>query len=96
VLYSPPYPSTDNPIERWGGILELQGNGTPLRTVDTRLEWAQSMTWKGLKPRVTLRRKVYAKGVTLSKTARQAGAARLQRNPLLPKWDLLLHPVCAP
>ena len=59
------------------------------------------MTWKGLKPVVELSRKVYAKGVTLSKTAMQAVEARLERNPLLPqmgyshsprqsnlKWDI--------
>jgi hypothetical protein len=59
------------------------------------LAWAQSMTWKGLKPVVDLSRKVYAKGVTLGKTARQAVEARLVRNPLLPKWDILIHPARA-
>ena len=46
LLYFPPYHSKDNPIERCWGILELHGNGTRLREVDTRLAWAQSMTWK--------------------------------------------------
>ena len=59
------------------------------------LEWAQSMTWKGIKPVVELSRKVYAKGVTLSKTARQAVEARLERNPLFPKWAILILPVRA-
>jgi hypothetical protein len=44
---------------------------------------------------VALSRKVYAKGVTLSKTAMQAVEARLERNPLLPKWDILIHPTGA-
>jgi hypothetical protein len=95
LLYSPPYHSKYNPIERCWGILELHWNGTQLRTVDTLLEWAQSMTWKGLKPVVELSRKVYAKGVTLSKTAMQAVEARLERNPFLPKWDILIHPARA-
>lgn len=95
LLYYPPYHSKYNPSERCWGILELHWNGTQLRTVDTRLEWAQSMTWKGLKPVVELSRKVYAKGVTLSKTAMQAVEARLERNPLLPKWDILIHPARA-
>jgi Rhodopirellula transposase DDE domain len=95
LLYYPPYHSKYNPIERCWGILELHWNGTQLRTVDTLLEWAQSMTWKGLKPVVELSRKVYAKGVTLSKTAMQAVEARLERNPLLPKWDILIHPARA-
>jgi hypothetical protein len=93
--YYPPYHSKYNPIERCWGILELHGNGTQLRTVDTMLEWAKRMTWKGIKPVVELSRKVYAKGVTLSKTAMQALEARLERNPLLPKWDILIHPARA-
>lgn len=92
LLYYPPYHSKYNPIERCWGILELHWNGTQLRTVDTMLEWAKNMTWKGLKPIVTLSRKVYAKGVTLSKSAMQAVEARLERNPLLPKWDILIYP----
>jgi DDE family transposase len=95
LLYYPPYHSKYNPLERGWGMLELPGNGTQLRTVATRLEWAHSMTWTGLKPVVELRRKVYAKGVTLSKTALQAVEARLERNPLLPKWDILIHPARA-
>ena len=95
LLYYPPYHSKYNPIERCWGILELHWNGTQLRDADTMLAWAKSMTWKGLKPVVALSRKVYAKGVTLSKTAMQAVEARLERNPLLPKWDILIHPVRA-
>jgi hypothetical protein len=32
----------------------------------TKLEWAKSMTWKGIKPIVTLSRKTYANGVSQS------------------------------
>lgn len=95
LLYYPPYHSKYNPIERCWGILELHWNGTQLRDADTMLEWAKRMTWKGIKPVVELTRKVYAKGVTLSKTAMQAVEARLERNPLLPKWDILIHPARA-
>jgi Rhodopirellula transposase DDE domain len=95
LLYYPPYHSTYNPIERCWGILELHWNGTQLRDAETMLEWAKRMTWKGLKPVVELSRKVYAKGVTLSKTAMQAVEARLERNPLLPTWDILIHPTRA-
>jgi hypothetical protein len=93
LLYYPPYHSKYNPIERCWGILELHWNGTQLHTVDTMLESTQSMTWKGIKPVVELNRKVYAKGVRLAKTAMQAVEARLERNPLLPKWDILIHPI---
>jgi len=95
LLYYPPYHSKYNPIERCWGILELHWNGTQLRDAETMLEWAKRMTWKGLKPVVDLSRKVYATGVTLSKTAMQAVEARLERNPLLPKWDILIHPTRA-
>jgi hypothetical protein len=95
LLSYPPYHSKYNPIERCWGMLELHGNGTQLRDVDTMLEWAKGMTWKGITPIVTLSRKVYAKGVTLSKTTMQAVEARLERNSLLPKWDILIHPVRA-
>ena len=92
LLYYPPYHSKYNPIERCGGILELHWNGTQLRDVNTMLEWAQRMTWKGIKPIVKLSRQVYAKGVTLGKIAMQKVEARLERNPLLPKWDILIQP----
>jgi hypothetical protein len=85
LLYYPPYHSKYNPIERCWGILELHWNGTQLRDVQTLLEWAKSMTWKGLHPLVTLSHKVYAKGVTLTKTAMQAVEARLERNPPVTK-----------
>jgi transposase len=95
LLYHPPYHSKYNPIERCWGILELHWNGTQLRDTDTMLEWAKSMTWKGLKPVVELSRQMYAKGVKLSKTAMRAVEERLERNPLLPKWDILIHPLRA-
>lgn len=50
------------------------------------------MTWKGIHPVVDLTRKVYEKGVALSKQAVAAVEARLERNPLLPKWDILIQP----
>src|SRR6185436_144177 len=47
LLYYLPYHSKYNPIERCWGILEVHWNGTKLIDVETMLEWAQSMTWKG-------------------------------------------------
>lgn len=57
------------------------------------LGWAKSMTWKGISPVVELSRKMYQKGVSLSKGDMQEVEARLERNPLLPKWDILIRPV---
>jgi hypothetical protein len=95
LVYYPPYHSKYNPIERCWGILELHWNGTKLIDVEMMLEWAKSMTWKGIHPIVELSRKVYQKGVTLSKSAMRTVEARLERHPRLPKWDILIHPTSA-
>ena len=92
LLYYPPYHSKYNPIERCWGILELHWNGTKLVDVETMVEWAKSMTWKGIHPIVERSRKVYHKGGTLSKWAMREVEARLERHPELPKWDILIHP----
>jgi hypothetical protein len=92
LLYYPPYHSKYNPVERCWGILERHWNGAKLVDAETLLGWAGSMTWKGLAPTVELSRKVYEKGVSLSKDAMRAVEARLIRNPLLPKWDILIKP----
>ena len=92
LLYYPPYHSKYNPIERCWGILEQHWNGTKLIDVETMLEWAKSMTWKGLHPVVELSRQIYQKGITLSNKAMKAVEARLERHPELPKWDILIKP----
>ena len=94
LLYYPPYHSKYNPVERCWGILEKHWNGAKLIDSQTMLAWAKSMTWKGVHPVVELSRTVYEKGVSLSKHAMQAVEARLQRNPMLPKWDILIRPAC--
>ena len=52
------------------------------------------MTWKGIHPVVELSRKLYKKGISLSKETMQAVEARLERHPELPKWDILIRPAC--
>jgi hypothetical protein len=76
LLSDPPYPSTYNPIERCWGMMAWHGHGAQLIDVETMREWAKRMTWKGVHPVVELSRKVYAKGVSLSKAARRAVEAR--------------------
>ena len=93
LLYYPSYHSKYNPIERCWGILEQHWNGTKLLDAETMLEWAKSMTWKGLHPVVELSRKVYQKGISLGKAAMQAVEARLKRDTKLPKYDILINPV---
>ena len=93
LLYFPPYHSKYSPIERCWGILEQHWNGAKLVDIETMLAWAGSMTWKGLHPIVQLSKSVYEKGVSLTKKAMKAIESRLQRNPDLPKWDILIRPV---
>jgi hypothetical protein len=95
LLYYPPYHSKYNPIERCWGVMELHWHGAQLIEAETMLEWAKRMPWKGVHPMVKLSRKVYAKGGSLSKAAMRAVEARLERNPLLPKWDILIRPAGA-
>jgi len=92
LLYYPPYHSKYNPIERCWGILELHWNGAKLTDTETMVEWAQSMTWKGLQPVVTLNTTAYKKGISLTKKVMREIEMRLERNPLLPKWDILIQP----
>jgi len=93
LLYYPPYHSKYNPIERCWGILEQHWNGAKLFDAQTMLAWAQSMTWKGLHPVIQLNQNIYEKHISLSKIEMRAVEKRLQRNPLLPKWDILITPV---
>lgn len=92
LLYYPPYHSKYNPIERCWGILECHWNGAKLIDVFTMLAWAQSMTWKGLPPVIELVQTTYQKGISLNKTEMKPIEARLERNPLLPKWDIFIRP----
>ena len=92
LLYYPPYHSKYNPIERCWGILELQWNGAKLIDVETMLGWAKKRTWKGMHPVVELSRTGYDKGIARRKAAMQAVATRLQRDPQLPKYDIVINP----
>jgi transposase len=92
LLYYPPYHSKYNPIERCWGILEQHWNGSLLSDVQTMLAWALSMTWKGFHPLVKLSKRIYDKGISLTKKAMEEIEMRLERNPLLPKWDILIQP----
>jgi hypothetical protein len=50
------------------------------------------MTWKGIHPIVVFSPNTYVKGISLSKSAMREIETRLQRNPDLPKWDILIQP----
>jgi len=92
LLYDPPDHSHDNPSESGWGLLEWQWNGAKLIAGETMLGWAKKMTWQGLHPVVALSRTVYEKGMALRRAAMQAVEARWQREPQLPKYDMLVNP----
>jgi transposase len=86
LAYYPPYHSKYNPIERSWGILENHWSGTLLNSIETTLEWAKTMTWKGINPVIELLTKVYKKGIKISKKMFKATEDRIKRNESLPKY----------
>ncbi len=92
LVYYPPYHSKYNAVERCWGILESHWNGALLIDRDTAIEWAKTMTWKGVRPIVKVLEKVFSTGVSVAKKAFGVIQQRLERNPALPKWDLRITP----
>jgi len=92
LAYYPPYHSKYNPIERTWGILENHWSGTLLNSVITTLEWAKTMTWKGLHPVVSLLETAYQKGVKVGKKLFKVIAERINRHELLPKYYMTIQP----
>lgn len=79
LAYYPPYYSKYNPIERTWGVLEQHWNGSLLDEVETVLNFAQTMTWKGKHPIVTLSERTYEKGVRLKPKEMAKLEAQVQR-----------------
>ena len=86
LIYYPPYHSKYNPVERTWAALEHHWNGTLLDSVDTVLRFAQSLTWKGKHPVVTLVSGIYQKGIKVAKKAMAVYEQRIKRLPGLEKW----------
>jgi transposase len=59
LAYYPPYHSKYNPIERVWGVLEQHWNGSLLDTCETVLKFAQTMTFRGIPPRVKFVNQTY-------------------------------------
>jgi transposase len=92
LAYYPPYHSKYNRIERCWGVLEKHWNGALLKTIETTLEWARTMTWRGIRPFVQLLDRVYATGAGLPRSLFRPIAARLERSQALPAWSLTIKP----
>ena len=93
LAYYPPYHSKYNPIERLWGVLENHWNGSLLDTVETVLNFAETMTWNGHHPVVQLVEKTYQTGVKLTKKAMAELEKRLERLPNLEKWFVCIAPI---
>ncbi len=91
LVYYPPYHSKYNPVERCWGILEGHWNGEILDSISKAVNWASTMTWKGIKPIVTLVEKAYKKGIRLTKKEMKPYENRIKRSDTLPKWDVLIE-----
>lgn len=94
LAYYPPYHSKYNPVERCWGVLEQHWEGSILDTVQTVVNFVQTMTWKGVAPIVELITATYTKGISLTRTAMKQIEAHVHRLPGLEPWfvDIL----CAP
>jgi len=77
--YYPPYFSKYNRIERTWAILENHWNGSLLSDVETVLRFAQTMTWKGKQPTVTLVTDTYKTGISLTKPEMAVYESQIQR-----------------
>ena len=93
LAYYPPYHSKYNPIERLWGVLENHWNGSLLDTVETVLNFAETMTWNGHHPVVQLVEKTYQTGVKLTQKAMAELEKRLGRLPNLEKWFVCIAPM---
>ncbi len=92
LAYYPPYHSKYNPIERCWGILEMHWNGALLERVETVIEFARTMTWKGAYPLVELVTTTYQTGGKLTAEAMALVENQVQRQPGLEKWFVDIIP----
>jgi len=92
LAYYPPYHSKYNAVERCWGILENHWNGALLDTIDAVIEYAKSMTWKGVQPSVELVTTSYTTGVKLTKEAMAVLETRVTRLRQLEKWFVDIIP----
>jgi hypothetical protein len=96
LAYYPPYHSKYNPIERVWGVVEKRWNGSILDTVETVLNFAKNLVWKGVSPRaVKLVTQTYATGVKLTQKAMNTLERRFERLPGLEKWFVRISPLPA-
>lgn len=92
LVYYPPYHSKYNPIERCWAALENYWNGTVLDSIETAIQWAANMTWKGISPVVHLLDALYETGIKVPPSELEAYLPFWRRSETLPKWDITISP----
>ncbi|WP_442948697.1 ISAzo13-like element transposase-related protein [Nostoc sp.] len=92
LIYYPPYHSKYNPIERCWATLENYSNGAILDSVETAVQWAANMTWKGISPIVHQVKATYEKGIKVLSQELELYQNYWQRSETLPKWDITIVP----
>src|ERR671921_198976 len=95
VVYSPPYHSKYNPIERCWSALEQKWGGALLNSLKVILQQARRMSWMKRHPVVKRLEGDYAEGVCLSKKEMKPYEARLLRSRTLPKYDITIKPLAS-
>lgn len=91
LVYYPPYHSKYNMVERFWAALENYWSPLVLDTVINTIEIAKKVVWKGMNPIVHFLDKTYQKGLTVDSEDFKELQKFITRNPLLPKWDVLIN-----
>lgn len=92
LAYYPPYHSKYNPVERTFGWLEQHWRGSLLNSVETVVRFAESLTFKGNRPTVSLVTQTYETGVKLAQSAMADLDKQFRRLPGLEKWFVEITP----
>jgi hypothetical protein len=92
LAYYPPYHSKYNPVERTFGWLEQHWRGSLLNSVETVVRFAESLTFKGNHPTVSLVSQTYETGVKLAQAAMADLEKQFRRLPGLEKWFVEITP----
>ena len=93
LAYYPPYHSKYNPIERVWGVLEQHWNGSLLDSIQTVFNFAQTMTYNGVRPVVDRVETLYQTGVKLTQQAMAILEHRLERFSGLEKYFVRITPL---
>lgn len=92
LIYYPPYHSKYNPIERCWAALEQFWNGAILDSIETTLQWASNMMWKGMEPIIYSVTDRYEKGIKVDPETLATFRVDWHPSEELPKWAITINP----